>query len=332
MKRVTIADVAKKAGVSKSTVSYALSNKRSISEETRIRIQSAIDELGYRPNAVAKQLRMQEMGKRIGFVLPLVTTELTRLEIKFIAGASRVTNQLGYIFILLAHADRGAENLIQFAQSGLVDGFVLLEVLQEDERIDILKRENIPFVLIGRTGDNHNLNYVDVDVDQWVQQPLEYLVANGHNSIAYLYNTDMDHGFALRAYNKFKEVSETLELSVVFKACTISPEDTKNIMEELLDAHPDLTAAVVWSDIPTIGVVQAVTGKGKQVPDDFFIICQEHSYISELSTFIPSIIDIQAETLAAQATQILIDILENTDLGHVQQLIQPKLIIKKHQI
>ena len=82
MKRPTIAEVAKKAGVSRSTVSYALSNKRPISEDTRKRIQQAIDELGFRPNPVAKRLASGENGRNIGFVLPLKETrpEMTGLE------------------------------------------------------------------------------------------------------------------------------------------------------------------------------------------------------------------------------------------------------------
>ncbi len=68
------------------------------------------------------------MSKNIGFVLPLVMPEITRLEMKFIAGASNVISQAEYAFILLAHTDRSPEKLVQFAQSGLVDGFILMEV------------------------------------------------------------------------------------------------------------------------------------------------------------------------------------------------------------
>ncbi len=73
MKPVTIADVAKKAGVSISTVSYALSNKRPISEETRLRVSQAVEELGYRPNPSAKRLASREQTRNIGFVLPCST-------------------------------------------------------------------------------------------------------------------------------------------------------------------------------------------------------------------------------------------------------------------
>ena len=141
MKRVTIADVAKLSGVSISTVSYALSNKRPISEETRLRIREAIQELDYRPNPSAKRLASGEKSRNIGFVLPLKGTGISGLEMKFISGAARAINEAGYTFVLLAHTDRNPENMLRFAQNGVVDGFILMEVLLQDDRVELLKRK-----------------------------------------------------------------------------------------------------------------------------------------------------------------------------------------------
>ncbi|MEE4377920.1 MAG: LacI family DNA-binding transcriptional regulator, partial [Candidatus Competibacteraceae bacterium] len=146
MKRVTITDVAKLAGVSISTVSYALSNKRPISEETRRHIQQAIEELGYRPNPSAKRLASGEKSRNIGFVLPLKGIGITGLEMKFISGAASAINEAGYTFVLLAHPDRNPENMLRFAQNGVVDGFILMEVLLRDDRVELLKQEGFPFV------------------------------------------------------------------------------------------------------------------------------------------------------------------------------------------
>ena len=189
MKRPTIADVAKKAGVSRSTVSYALSNKRPISEETRQRIQNAIDELGFRPNATAKRLASREKSRNIGFVLPLVADEMTGLELKFIAGASRTINQAEYSFILLAHPDRNPDNLLKFASSGLVDGFILMEVMLHDKRVEMLQKEGIPFVLIGRCEDNTGMSYVDVDIAQAMENSFQYLTSQTPSFITILMET-----------------------------------------------------------------------------------------------------------------------------------------------
>jgi DNA-binding LacI/PurR family transcriptional regulator len=97
-------------------------------------------------------------------------------------------------------------------------------------------------------------------------------------------------------------------------------------MYRVLDQHPEITAALVWSDIPTVGVVQAVQNRGRKIPGDFSIICQEHSVIANLATFLPSIIDIRGGELASQAAQMMIDLLENKPIAQPQVLIPPKLI------
>ena len=132
MAHVTISDVAAKAGVSKSTVSHALSGKRPISEKTRQRILKAVDELGYRPDPVARSLAAGARHQGIGFVFPLLVPEIDGLEVRFIAGASAVINAADYAFILLTHLDDGTQHIEQFAASGLAEGFILMQVQWND--------------------------------------------------------------------------------------------------------------------------------------------------------------------------------------------------------
>lgn len=326
MKRATIADVAARAGVSRSTVSYALSNKRPISEETRLRIQQAIEELGFRPDPTAQRLASGEKSRNIGFVLPLVAPEMTGLEMKFIAGASKVINQADYAFILLAHSDRSPKNLIRFAQSGLVDGFILLEVYMHDARVDMLQREGIPFVLIGRCADNTGLHYVDIDIESGMEQFISHLGELGHRTVAYLHKNDPDYGFAVRSLQGYISACRHHGITPITQSCDLSPEAGETTMYRVLDQHPEVTAALVWSDIPAVGVVQAIQNRGRKIPGDFSIICQEHSIIANLATFLPSIIDIRGEELASQAAQMMIDLLENKPIAQPQVLILPKLI------
>lgn len=327
MKRSTIADVAAKAGVSRSTVSYALSNKRPISDETRQRIQQAIRELGFRPNSVAQRLANGENGKNIGFVLPLVAPEMTGLEMKLIAGAASVINQADYNFILLAHAGHNPDNLMRFARSGLVDGFILLEVYMHDARVEFLQSEGIPFVLIGRCEDNTGLAYVDVDIEHGMEQSFNHLNAMGHRSIAYLYRDENDYGFSVRALREYQAACQRHNVTPRLHPCALSPEDGEATMNALLTQHPDINAAIIWSDIPTLGAVQAVQASGRRIPEDFSIICQEHSIISDLASFSPAIIDIRAGEMAAQAAQLMIDLLEEKPIFQREVLIPPNLIL-----
>ena len=332
MKRPTIADVAARAGVSRSTVSYTLSNKRPISEETRKRVHQAIEELGFRPNSVAKRLASREKSRNIGFVLPLVTSEMTGLELKFIAGASRVSNMMDYTFILLAHSERSPEKLLSFAQSGLVDGFILMEVYMHDERVDMLRKEGVPFVLLGRCEDNSGLTYVDTDIRQTMEDCFKHLTKNGRFSIAYIYNKNDEYSFSVRALEEYHAACERYNTTPILKPSLLTPEDGEAAMNELLAQHSELDAAIIYSDIPAMGAVRAVQAQGHHVPNDFSIICQEHSIISNLESFTPVVIDIAADEMAAQAAQLMIDQLEGNTIAQSQILYPSKLIISDREL
>ena len=259
--------------------------------------------------------------------MPLVAPEITGLELKFIAGASRVINQSNYSFVLLAHSDRNDEKLQQFARSGLIDGVILMEINLHDERVEMLQREGIPFVLIGRTADNTGLTYVDTDVAGAMEDCFQYLSTRGHTHIAYLHKDDPDYGIANRAINEYQSACARYHTPVLLQPCDLSSEDGERAITQLLDQHPETTAAIVWSDIPTMGAVQVLQNRGLKIPQDFGLICQEHSVISKLNSFSPAVIDIRAEEMAAQAAQFMIDILENRPITNPQMLFQPKLIL-----
>ena len=327
MDRITIADVAKRAGVSISTVSYALSNKRPIADDTKQKIQLAIQDLGYHPNQCAKRLASKEKTRNIGFVLPLEGSELTGLEMKYISGAAKAINEADYTFILLAHSDRNPENVVRFAHNGVVDGFILMEVYMQDERVGLLKQEGFPFVLLGRCADTTGLHYVDLDVAQGMEFGFNQLEGLGHGSIAYLYKDDSKSGLAVRSLQEYKTACKRQNIPILAQSCLLTAEDGEAAMNALLDKQPGINAAFVWNEISASGVARAVQGRGRRIPDDFSIICLVQSNTSNYANFAPVIIDIQAEKMATEAIHLLIALLEDRPILEPQILIPPKLIL-----
>lgn len=326
MKRITIADVAKRAGVSISTVSYALSNKRPIEEMTKQKIYQAIRDLGYRPNQSARRLASKEKTRNIGFVLPLQGTELTGLEIKFISGAAKAINEADYTFILLAHPDRNPENLERFARNGVVDGFILMEVFMKDERVELLKKMDLPFVLVGRCQDNDGLVLVDLDIEKSMQEFFSYFISKGHDRISFLYKEDDNLGLAVRTIQQYRASCQHHHIEPAMLTCQLSSDDGERAMNELLDQRPDLNAVIVWNEIPAIGAARAIKARGIRIPDDFIIICLVQSQVSNSGDFAPVVIDIRAEEVAAKAAELMIAMLENQPIEQPQILIPPKLI------
>jgi len=326
MKRPTISDVAKKAGVSKSTVSHALSNKRPISEKTRQRIHQAVEELGYRPNPSAKRLASGEKSRNIGFVLPLKGIGITGLEMKFISGAASMINEAGYTFVLLAHTDRNPENLLRFAQNGVVDGFILMEVILRDDRVELLKQEGFPFVMVGRIEDSTGLNYIDMDIKAAIEICCQTFFERGHRSIAYLHMDDDQFGLVVRSIQEYHAACDRYKLKPILKPCLPTIEDGQAVMDDLFYEYPELNAVFIWNEVSALGAVQAIKSRGYRIPEDFSIISLETTVLSDLAPFTPDLIDIRAEEVASRAAKLLIAMLENQPVEQTQILIPPKII------
>ena len=147
---MNIGEIARRSGVARSTVSYALSGKRPVSEPTRQRIQAVIDELGYRPNAVAQALK-EGRTRTIGLVIPPASRRLTDMQLGFVASVVDAAARADLDVLLSPSGgehDRSFERLVTGRR---VDGVILMEIRLEDDRVTRLRQSGLPFVGIGRT-------------------------------------------------------------------------------------------------------------------------------------------------------------------------------------
>ena len=161
---MNIGEIARRSGVSRSTVSYALSGKRPVSEETRRRIQAVIDELGYRPNATAKALK-EGRTRTIALVIPPASRRLTDVQLGFVASVVDAAGRADLDVLLSPSGgehDRSFERVIGGRR---VDGVILMEIRLEDDRVTRLRQTGLPFVTIGRTHQPEDMTWVDIDSD-----------------------------------------------------------------------------------------------------------------------------------------------------------------------
>ena len=300
MKRVTISDVASQAGVSKSTVSHALSGKRPISPATRQRIQRAIDKLGYQPNPIAQRLAGGQT-KAIGYVFPLYAPHIAGLEMKFIVSTANEINQANYAFMLLTHPVGDVDSLRRFVTSGLVDGLILMQVRLEDPRVQLLHQARIPFVLVGRCADNRGLTYVDVDVADAMTQCLIHLTDLRHQHIAYLHQDAHDFGFMYRAQREFMAACAVKNVQAFACPSQLSYESGAQAMTSLLRQHPEVTAVIAWNNTVAWGAIDAAKANGRLIPGDLSIISFGHSSFSYPAPIPLTVVDIHPEQLAAKA-------------------------------
>ena len=177
----TIGDVAQFAGVSRSTVSYALSGKRAISRETRERIESAINELGYTPNAGARALATSQTMV-IGLFVQFFRDEFSPAMLQYVLPISDAAREWGYDILMVTEED-GPRALQRITDSEMVDGVVLLNVGHEDSRVAPLRAARQPGALVGLPRDTEGLDVFDLDFGEAARMLVDHLYALGHREI-----------------------------------------------------------------------------------------------------------------------------------------------------
>src|SRR5450756_753371 len=158
---VNIGDVARAAGVSRSTASYALSGKRTTTPAVQARVAAAVRELGYTTNAGARALATSQT-KVIGLLAQFYEDEFAPAMLQYILGVSNTARELGYD-VLLVTEESGAHALRRITDSRMVDGVVLLNVAEDDERLPVLRQAPQPGALIGLPADSSGLGEVEVE-------------------------------------------------------------------------------------------------------------------------------------------------------------------------
>lgn len=314
MTRATIADVAARAGVTKSTVSHALSGKRPVAPETRLRIEQAIAELGFHPNPIAQRLAVGR-SRAVGFVYPLYAPQIAGYEMRFISTAANTISQAGYAFVLLTQHDRTGGALDPFFRSGLLDGVILMQVRRQDPRIEALQKARLPFVLIGRTADNTGLAYVDIDIIAAMTRSVVHLAELGHRHIACLHQDDPEFGFGARMLVGYRAACAEYGLNGVVRPCGLSTEDGRQAMAAVLQDHPEVTGVIVWNDLAAWGATQAAAAAGRNIPTDLSLVCHDQSNMGNLVPFHPTFVDIRPEELSRRAAEMMLAILAGTSDG-----------------
>ncbi|MBN2500573.1 MAG: LacI family DNA-binding transcriptional regulator [Anaerolineales bacterium] len=273
----TLADIARLANVSKSTVSRALNNSPLLSQETKERIQAIAREHHFRINASARNLRMQQ-SRTIAFVAPDYSPEFYSGEDLFgqaiLRSIGKGLRALDYD-LLIVHVDSGDPSWVHdYLDSGRVDGFILMTSNFKPSLIKNLVEISAPF--IGWGTPVPNLNYCSVSGDNISGGLLatQHLIRIGRKRIAFLGGP----GDILTVQYRFKGYQDALQASGrsadphLVTYSDYSYASGIACMQHLLEQAPDLDAVFVNSDLMAIGAIQVIQERGKHVPEDIAII------------------------------------------------------------
>ena len=271
----TIKDVAARAGVSISTVSYAISGSRPISRETKALIEKVMEELDYRPHAIARSLASKHT-RIIAILFPAVERGIGLSELSLITSAAKSATAHGYHLVLWSMASNDVDELNCLVRQELVDGVLLMEVHNNDPRIPFLKEHDIPFMLFGRDRAWPDESFVDTDFAVTMYQALAWLTGQGHRNVCFLNQSEETHntgyGPVVRTRDAFTVFSADLRINGSNEFCTADPAEGYRKTADILAASPDTTAFIVMNDKILSGVIKAVEDSGRSIPKDVSIV------------------------------------------------------------
>ncbi len=303
----TIHDVARVAGVSISTVSYALSGKRSVSTATRQRIDEAVRQLDYRPNAGARMLA----GRRTHI---LAVTEPVRADtyapahMAFVLAVATAARTYDYDVLLLTQ-EEATGGLRRVTSSRLVDGIIVLDVLAEDDRADLVRTLDIPAVLVGVPRDTDGLVCVDLDFEAVGRAAVDRLADAGHRTVGMLGHPaavyDAGSNFPPRLLAGFLARARERGLEARVAKPERGPGDVGSAVDALLGPDADLTGLVMHAEERVQAqALESLAARGLSVPGDVSVISAASTF--DTTRFAPPLdaIPLVAEETCGRAVEL----------------------------
>lgn len=293
-----IKDVAARAGVSISTVSYALSGKRRISPETRQKVLRAARELGYFHHAGT----VVSSGRRTGFLAvsdPIHSTTTERNYAGFLMQMVKSAREHDYdAIVLTGSGDQAETRLNQVIDAGLVDGVILLDVEVDDDRVGLAATSPVPYVAVGVPKDTSHLVCVDLDFEKACRAAVDRLARLGHReciffgsapdeyrrrsnfvmrSLGSLQHYARKHGMTLKGY---APPNEGMTHAGGFGQSGVPDGSgiwSMGVMISLLDkafaAQPEATAIIVQSDLMFLeALIGRLSSMSKRIPRDVSVL------------------------------------------------------------
>jgi DNA-binding LacI/PurR family transcriptional regulator len=259
LRKTTIVDIAAASGVSVATVSRILNDRPDVADETRERVLRVMDEIGFAPQSAWRQIR----SGRTGLIAMHVPQEFNPPAHRLIMAAALGVEDAGYSINIITRTLTDGD-LLGIFRSRQADGILLLEILTDDRRAELLRDHGFPFVMIGHRADNTGMSYVDVDIEHGIDIAIEHLVGSGHRRIGFLtldpVVEDKTYGFATWALQAYEQACDRLGLAVLARVGGPTTDDLSMVAQGLIDG--DVTALVALQEQSVIGALRAVQARG----------------------------------------------------------------------
>lgn len=316
---ITIDDIAEILGVSKTTVSRAISGKGRISVETREKVLCCIEEYGYTPNHSAKSLAVSKSFN----VAVVVPTDATVNEIPFfhacLNSISGVVEKSDYDVLFINKTKNNISSLKRIVNNQKVDGVILTRLYEDDKDVYFLQKSAIPFLVIGSSKDQEILQ-VDSDQEQACRELTMHVLEAGEKNILLLAG-DPSHQVNQDRFKGFCAAMDSEKGYGIEPVVYWSIESSKDIQSVFNKKDMRLFDCVLcMDDVICTKALKIIEKNNIKIPDELRIASFYDSIFLENYTPSISAIHIEIEELGEKAGELILDAIEGKNLDKIHRL------------
>lgn len=332
--KVTISDVAKKAGVSVATVSRVMNGNYPVKTETKEKVLKVIQELNFIPNVQARELTRQR-STAIGVVLPSINNMFFP---EVVTNIEKTLKSKGYSLILCCFNNDKKEEIqcINDLMARNVAGIIVLDPTPANIKSKFYLRisRSIPIVFINGHLQVPNISYVSNDEEYGAEVALEYLFDNNHKNILFIRG---EHSYSYDIKEKvYKRMLEAKNAFLPDNIINIGKgngaetvDNTINKITEVLSKNRNITAIFACNDLMAVGAINACKRLGLNIPGDISIIGFDNIELSRIVEPKLSTIDQNMALLGLNAADLLLEKVENNNEYSKSIILNNKLVVRE---
>lgn len=335
VRRTTSYDVAKRAGVSRTTVSLVLNNVpgTQISEETRQRVLAVARELGYVPDAAAQALA----SRRVHLIGLIFTRSPHRIGSDvfltlILENLLDVIHQYNLRLLFdVVEPEHQKETYLQLVRSKKIDGILLSGPRVDDQALRALEEDGFPAVLLGQLPGT---SFCSVDIDNCAaaRKAVAHLLHLGHSRVACITNAPLSYTAASDRLLGYRHVLEEAGIPYdesLVRTGDFSAESGYTQMKSLIRSKVPFSAAFVASDLVAMGAKAALTEAGRRVPEDVALVGFDDLPLARFTNPPLTTVHLPVKDIARRAAEMLIQILNGQPAACRQAILDTHLVVRK---
>ncbi|MDD9266693.1 LacI family DNA-binding transcriptional regulator [Paenibacillus sp. GCM10023248] len=278
-----IKDVAKKAGVSVTTVSRVLNGEKYVKDDLKAKVKLAIEELGYAPSHIARSL-VRKKTNLIGVIVPDLTSSFYSTILSSIEETASLNDYNLLVCNIIEDTDKELKYLNVFHEMR-VDGIIIMHEKLSDDIRSFIHKLDIPIIFSSVRPVDHKFISVIIDDYEAAYDATKYLIELGHERIAFIGGDMRDITSGQNRYVGYRNALKDQRVRIVndyIRFGDYKIQSGYDMMKELLACEPRPTAVFAVSDDMAVGAMNCIHDHGLKVPDDLSIIGFDGSQLTEL--------------------------------------------------